>query len=260
MCELESPDLTRVGAGKGTALTSEQLALHERRRQCGAVEGDEFSGGSGTAAVNGARHELLTCAGLTKQQDGRRCSGNLIKTKHDISPGCAFPNQQVLVPYSFPFVASRGHSARGHVGMRRFLRAPRPPDIEGGTKGLGNRAQWGQRGRGRYQLWLSALRVQRDSAAIDVLRIQGHYDQSPNAERPEVKMIIRRQDGRRSMRWIGNRQDLQMAGDALELRSTEKLRQRPLRRREASDRDASNLCLKGKKEETTFENQLFNQS
>jgi hypothetical protein len=47
---------------------------------------------------------------------------------------------------------------------------------------------------------------------------------------------------------------------ALQSRTTEELRQRPLRRRQTAYRDASDLRLERQEKKTAFENQFFDQS
>ena len=114
---LESAYLARMGAREGPTLAPEQLALHQRRGECGAVEGDELGVGSGAAAMNRTRDEFLARARLTEQQDGRRGRRDLLETKHDVAPGRTLANQRFLVrALVIRLVGGGGRTPWGRVG------------------------------------------------------------------------------------------------------------------------------------------------
>ena len=113
---LESAYLARMGASEGSTLTSEQLALHQSRGKCGAIEGDELGVGSGAATMNLTRDEFLARARLTEQQDRRRGRRDLLETKDDIAPGRTLANQRFVVrALVFRVVGRRGRTPWGRV-------------------------------------------------------------------------------------------------------------------------------------------------
>jgi hypothetical protein len=106
---LEPAYLTRMGTREGPTLAPEQLALHQRRGECGAVKGNELGVGAGATTMNLTRDEFFAGARLTEQQDGRRRCRDLLETKHDIPPGRTLANQRFVVPLVFP-VVGRGRT------------------------------------------------------------------------------------------------------------------------------------------------------
>src|SRR3954447_16959323 len=57
------------GAREGPTLVPKELAFHEVLRECGAVDGDERTPGTGSIPVYISRHQLLTGSALTDDQD-----------------------------------------------------------------------------------------------------------------------------------------------------------------------------------------------
>ena len=67
---LELADPPPLGAGEGTLLVAEQLALQQGLGDGGAVDGQERRLGPGAVLVDGARDQLLAGAALAGDQDG----------------------------------------------------------------------------------------------------------------------------------------------------------------------------------------------
>src|SRR5262249_27577789 len=70
--QLEASQAAFGGAGEGSALVTEQLALDERLRDRRAVDGDERLVASVREIVDRAGHELLARAALTIDEHRRR--------------------------------------------------------------------------------------------------------------------------------------------------------------------------------------------
>ena len=74
---LEEPDTVAVGAGEGAATMAEELALEQRLRHGGAVDGEERPAPARAHGVDGARHQLLAGPRLALDQDGDGRAGGL---------------------------------------------------------------------------------------------------------------------------------------------------------------------------------------
>jgi hypothetical protein len=75
---LEEPTVVLARAGERPAPMAEELALEQRLRQGGAVDGDERSVRAWARAMDAARDELLAGAGLTLDQHGDRGAGRAL--------------------------------------------------------------------------------------------------------------------------------------------------------------------------------------
>jgi len=76
MRQLEASSLLIEGTREGSLLVTEELALHEPRRQRAAVDPDERSVAARAVLVNGTRQQLLSGSGLPEQQHGGVCMGH----------------------------------------------------------------------------------------------------------------------------------------------------------------------------------------
>ena len=83
--QLEAAGLALVGAGEGTALVSEQLALQQLARHRRAVHLDEGTPPAGRVGVDGPRHQLLADAGLAAHQHGDVGAGGLLDHLLDLT-------------------------------------------------------------------------------------------------------------------------------------------------------------------------------
>src|SRR5215813_10165840 len=76
--ELEASDPLCGRAGEGAAFVAEQLALEQGRRNGGAVELHERPSAPTAGVVNRAGNQLLSCSGLSEDEDGR------VSRRHDL--------------------------------------------------------------------------------------------------------------------------------------------------------------------------------
>ncbi len=89
--DLEAADLARHGAGEGSPLPAEQLALHEARGQRGAVDFDHQLASTGTESVDRLGDELLARAGLAADQHQGVRERNLLHLPQDLMDRGALP-------------------------------------------------------------------------------------------------------------------------------------------------------------------------
>jgi hypothetical protein len=82
---------------------SEQLALQERFRDCGAVDGDERLRRARTRRVDAAREQLLASTGFAYEQNRNAATRGYLSRQHDHFTDCrTFPND-----VGFPAVGGR---------------------------------------------------------------------------------------------------------------------------------------------------------
>ena len=127
------PDRALQRAGEGPALVAEQLALDERRRQRGAVDGDDRPVAPAAAVVEGPRDEVLARPRLAEEEDGRVGRGHLLDlAQHAAESGAAADDR--LEAVEVPHLAVQDHVLRLHAilqlpdldeallerGLRRF--------------------------------------------------------------------------------------------------------------------------------------------
>ena len=143
----------------------------------------------------------------------------------------------------FRVVGRGGRTPRGRVrriNARAVSVAHAVHGLDGRTHRLGN----GDQGRQHRpsQVRLCALRIQGDGPAAEALPIQRNQNQRANTQRPQVQVIVRRENTRLSvMRRFGHDEHVRKARNFLQARASKTFTNSPAGRRQAADRDACDL-------------------
>src|SRR6184192_3749889 len=96
-CLLEEATAVAVGAGERAAHVAEEFALEQRLRDGGAVLDEQGSVPPRTAAVDGARDQLLARAGLALDQHRDRTPRRPVDEREQRPQARRGPDEKVLV-------------------------------------------------------------------------------------------------------------------------------------------------------------------
>src|SRR5439155_14327256 len=96
--ELEAAYPPLEGPGERAFLVAEDLALEQRLRDGGAVDGDERIAMTGRQLVERARRQLLAGAALAREQDGRRRGRRQLEQAEHLPHDRARPHELSVTP------------------------------------------------------------------------------------------------------------------------------------------------------------------
>ena len=167
MGELEATDPPLERPGEGALLVAEDLALEQRLRNGGAVDGDERIAMTGRQLVERARRQLLAGAALAREQDGRGRGRRQLEQAEHLPHDRARPHELSVTPDLLQGPPEERHFPRGLRLLQRLLdQDPEAGDIErlrqvivgpllkGGDGGLDRRVPGQDDDRGERQLVL----------------------------------------------------------------------------------------------------------